>query len=726
MADIILLDGRGEPTTYSGVDVVEFDTVEGKRVQFREGTPVSKNVVLDFSEGNTVVKPGRGEFLQEINILKPGNLIPEYIKKNVNIAGIIGTLSGSSKVVEKDVNFYDYDGTLLYSYYVEDIRTLTELPALPEQDGLICQGWNFTLEDILSHNRSMDIGATYITDDGKTRLYINITNENRLDISLNFNQSISNGVIIDWGDNSTETLEGTGNVTATHIYQETGEYVISLNVDENCILQFGHGDSIKTFFGADIIQKKAIRKIEIGNNSKFSNYAFYNSYHESVTIPQGIINQISHYCFEQNYNLKCIVIPSGVISIEINCLNNCNALRKILLSNTVTTCNSKSFSECNHLSNIFLPDTISSLSTYIFMNNRSLNTIVIPKSYTIIGGEHFRSSYFNKVILHDLVTEINSSAFYSSYIVSIYCPPSVTQIGNSAFYECKYLKYIDFKNHKTIPTLGSNVFYNTPSDFKILVPAELYDQWVNDPSWITYKQNITPFDNHIMSISKKILTYGDVKTVTTTYFLGESAIDPIFSITSNNELVTISNVSSINNVLSFDITGGTSDGTSDITVKMTVGDDEVTTTFNVAIMETIPTPTYTVEAVDGVAYGFELNDNDYYESTCKKVNNGFSICKVTFNTYGLYNLVLDCINYAETNYDYGILSTIDNELSLNNLEDSQNVYINFKSQSSDVVQTIVYENVSYGEHFIYVKYKKDGSGNNNNDSLQFKVRFEEG
>ena len=35
----------------------------------------------------------------------------------------------------KDVNFYDYDGTRLYSYTVAEAAALTELPPLPTQPG---------------------------------------------------------------------------------------------------------------------------------------------------------------------------------------------------------------------------------------------------------------------------------------------------------------------------------------------------------------------------------------------------------------------------------------------------------------------------------------------------------------------------------------------------------------------------------------------------------------
>ena len=46
------------------------------------------------------------------------------------------------------------------------------------------------------------------------------------------------------------------------------------------------------------------------------------------------------------------------------------------------------------------------------------------------------------------------------------------------------------------------------------------------------------------------------------------------------------------------------------------------------------------------------------------------------------------------------------------------------TSSSTSVQTVDYGVLEAGEHFIYVKYRKDSSVNSGNDSLQFKVRLE--
>ena len=130
---------------------------------------------------------------------------------------------------------------------------------------------------------------------------------------------------------------------------------------------------------------------------------------------------------------------------------------------------------------------------------------------------------------------------------------------------------------------------------------------------------------------------------------------------------------------------------------------------------------HTVESVSGASYGFALNSNGYYESQNKGKDGTAAVCKISFYSDGNASLILECINYAESNYDYGLLSNIDTTLTTSNTADSSGVFKNFKGSSSASVVTVNYGTVSAGTHFIYVKFRKDGSDKSGNDSLQFKV-----
>jgi len=92
----------------------------------------------------------------------------------------IGSIAGGGSEAEwKDVNFIDYDGKNLYSYTAQEALNLSALPELPNRssEGLTCQEWNYTLEEVKANVNSCGkctVGATYTTTDGKTHLFITI------------------------------------------------------------------------------------------------------------------------------------------------------------------------------------------------------------------------------------------------------------------------------------------------------------------------------------------------------------------------------------------------------------------------------------------------------------------------------------------------------------------------------------------------------------------------
>ena len=137
------------------------------------------------------------------------------------------------------------------------------------------------------------------------------------------------------------------------------------------------------------------------------------------------------------------------------------------------------------------------------------------------------------------------------------------------------------------------------------------------------------------------------------------------------------------------------------------------------------TPTYSssytvTEKVSGASYGFALNSSGYYESNNKAVGNSAAVCRVNLNLAAKSNITFTCINYAESNYDFGLLGNVDSALGTTNTVDSS-VAKSFKGSSQAGTQTYTYSNVAAGTHFIDVKFRKDSSVNSNNDSLQFKV-----
>ena len=213
----------------------------------------------------------------------------------------------------------------------------------------------------------------------------------------------------------------------------------------------------------------------------------------------------------------------------------------------------------------------------------------------------------------------------------------------------------------------------------------------------------------------------------------------IQSITANPDTFTIKsykNTAKCASTLTITTTLGTTvtdTNSATITVGENTGDSTRTLTetipykgssYQITIVQTANDvkPTLSWNVVSTGTYPFELNTNGYYESTNKGHDNSYSYA--TLNYSGFDELVLECINFAESNYDYGIISQPDVLLSESTKDDgatgSTNVFHNFQGQSSEnpVQLTIPSDE---GSHFITIKFRKDSSSAEGNDSLQFKV-----
>lgn len=196
-------------------------------------------------------------------------------------------------------------------------------------------------------------------DDGKTRLYITIPANAMPDrppprnkVPLCIQQTVANGVTIDWGDGTApETLSGTGKVNTTHTYEQAGDYVISLEPEEGCELGLGTDGSSNNVLGGTSQGKRAygnmLQKVYIGKNvSNIGNYAFYYCCSlASVVIPSKVAN-IGNYAFGNCYSLAFLVTPNGIVSIGKNAFVNGSSLVSIAVPNGVESVGSDAFSSC--------------------------------------------------------------------------------------------------------------------------------------------------------------------------------------------------------------------------------------------------------------------------------------------------------------------------------------------------------------------------------------------
>ena len=388
------------------------------------------------------------------------------------IASIQTGVGGSSAPVSaNDVTFYDYDGTIVASYTLEEAQALTALPDAPTHEGLTFQGWNWSLADINALTRSMNVGAMYITDDGKTRLYIHIADKARSTVPLYISQTVANGVTIDWGDGSaTETLSGTGYVNTSHAYGVAGDFTISMTVADGCALGLGNGSKSYCVMGSTgntgRVYCNMLQKAEVGSRvTSIESSAFYycNSL-SSITIPDGVTS-IGTYAFYYCNSLTSIIIPYGVINIDTFAFSSCYSLASIAIPDGVTSIKDYTFNGCRSLASITIPDGVTSIDVSPFYNCNSLTSIIIPYG----------------------VTRIGDSAFYNCYsLASIIIPYGVTRIGDSAFKTCYGMAEYHLKPTTPPTLLNANTFDGIPSDCIIYVPQGCLEAYQNATNWTTY------------------------------------------------------------------------------------------------------------------------------------------------------------------------------------------------------------------------------------------------
>ena len=386
--------------------------------------------------------------------------------------------SGPASVI-----FYDYDGSVVESYTPEQFAGLTELPTNPSHEGLTSQGWNWSLSDAKSYVNKygkLNIGQMYITDDGKTRIYITLT-EGRtspiLQLCLNNNTTLD----IDWGDGRLSkftTASPGGYVSARHTYYTPGDYVISINVRSGSFALQSNATYLSSILwngndstsSPDRAYNNAIKKVEIGSGvTIIGNNAFRTCYTlASITIP-NTVTTIGPNAFSNCRSLKLVTLGSGVTTIGTHSFEYCQLLTTLAINPGVTIIGEYAFYYCYALSSITIPETVTSIGIFTFAYCSALTSVTIPDSVTAINANAFQNcESLTSITIPDSVTSIGNSAFnYCSALTSVTIPETVTSIGNSAFSSCYTLAPITIPDKVT--TINAAVFSscNAISSFTI-------------------------------------------------------------------------------------------------------------------------------------------------------------------------------------------------------------------------------------------------------------------
>lgn len=389
-------------------------------------------------------------------------------------------------VPESDINFWDYDGTLLYAWTLAELATKTELPPLPSHDGLICQGWNWTLQDIKDAGRELDIGALYITDDGKTRLYVDVDTETWDDFILNYWQSTRNATTVDWGDGTTpETKNADSWIEHRHVYASSGSYVITMSVKEGTTMRLGNGSNGRMLIAnneRDSGRCAMLRRVEVGARvTTITDQTFqFCSRLESISIPQNV-GVGGYVTFNQATQLRVIAIQS--ITNVFRTFYNCTNLRAIAGPGTM-----------DYTDKYIINDTaVRQVNFDMTVANQAqaLERVHIKAVNGQVGNFSACRSLLEVTIPADATTFVAAAFSGDNALRRVTCLGDIASIPAQVFQRCYPLRFVDFTHCTAVPTLANvNAFDQTHPQLEIRVPASLVAAWKAATNWSSLADHI--------------------------------------------------------------------------------------------------------------------------------------------------------------------------------------------------------------------------------------------
>ena len=406
-----------------------------------------------------------------------------YTANGTKTAGT-GAGGGVIEAEKKDVNFYDYDGTRLYSYTATEAQALTALPSNPSHTGLTAQGWNWTLAQIKSQLTAMggvvNVGQNYVTTSGKTEIDITLNDSSYLSPYLCI--AVNGTIVIDWGDEtSTDSITGTSDSTVKtqgHTYSSTGKYTIKITVSNGHFVIRNNGyagilqRSTNSQYWNQTTFSNTITEVRIGENALIGQYAFnYCGNINAISIP-STITSIGIYSFART-KATFYSIPSGITELSNHAFDGCVCMKHIAIPSSVTTIGEYAFTECRELDDITVSAELTVIKRNAFYECYLIKKIKMPSNITTI----YQSSFYYCMGVYDLtissgVTTIETQAFYNGFsLETLTIPANVTSIATKAFSGLYTLQALHFLG-STPPTLGaSDVFANLRTSCVIYVPT---------------------------------------------------------------------------------------------------------------------------------------------------------------------------------------------------------------------------------------------------------------
>ena len=434
---------------------------------------------------------------------------------------------------------------------------------------------------------------------------------------------------------------------------------------------------------------------------------------KNVNLPNA--TSIGTSAFSSCSGLTRVSFPNAT-SIGISAFQNCSSLTEVSFPNA-TSIGDYAFSYCSSLTSVSFP-LATSIGGAAFSPCSGLTSVSFPNA-TSIGDYAFQNCSSLTSVSIPNATSIGEEAFSSCSSLTSVSFPNATSIGSYAFKSCSNLTTIYVgTNTSTVCTLSStDAFSDCTNLANIYVPSSLVDDYKTATNWLSYadkiKVDIQPVECIALSITADDVT--GRATSTTVYYTAECTYTKegilqegtkVFTgtETSSSFAQNTSTISTVQRTISFTFLGKTA---------------TTTITQGVWIDKLI---SVTTEGISN--YGWMTADSKYnvdgydvYMSKNEGKNSSQAVMKL--ECVGYTDLTLYIRSYAESTYDYTIASNANASTYPKAYNDSTAKAHTRGIQKpgttiSDYTE-VKYTGLSGNNDTIYIVFRKDGSGNHNDD-----------
>lgn len=343
------------------------------------------------------------------------------------------------------VRFFDYDGTLLKTEFVEDGGDATRpaihnpVPATDKSPALSHGfSWNNSTYNIKT---DVDISNMYNPLDYKSHFYLELDEDTGYSCDMLFYKTNTVLMYIDWGDGSAlESSNVRGNVTFSHTYSGKGNYIIKIwNTPESLgAIRLGQGTQATALFGENKRFKAGVKRIFLSRS----------------------VGYIYTYGLADLINLEVISFPSSAMVIASYAFSGCVRLKHAGLYG-MTTLGGASFTGCISMGSISFPQGLTAISNSTLYWNCKIKRFTIP---------------------YGLQTMVNFCFQNMKAVKQVIIPPNVVSMGVQTFGGMELVEWYKVLP-TTPPTITDTTFANCSAICRFYVPDASWTSYNNADYW---------------------------------------------------------------------------------------------------------------------------------------------------------------------------------------------------------------------------------------------------